>query len=267
MQRFLRMPRLATNYVILSGGEFISKVLAAVALAYLARVLGPKSYGYLEFAIAIYFIVHLFVDSGLSYIGAREIAKDKSQLPRLFVNITLARSILAVTAFLFLALLAAFINQPQEVKTLIFLYGLVMLVLPWLTQYVFQGRDMMQYVALASLTRWSVFAGLVFLLVHAPRQIWLVPVIEGAAQLSVGVILLAAIAHLFGLPRYRARLKEAFALYRKALPIGASELVWAVKIYFATILLGFVIGGEELGWFAAAHRIVIALHAFVWLYF
>ena len=267
MQRILRMPRLATNYVILSGGEFISKVLAAVALAYLARVLGPESYGSLEFAIAIYFIVHLFVDSGLSYIGARELAKDKGQQSKLFVNITLARSVLALTAFVFLALLAMFINQPQEVKTLILLYGLVMFVLPWLTQWVFQGRDMMQYVALASLTRWSVFAGLVFLLVHEPQQIWLVPIIEGAAQLSVAVILMAAIIHIFGFPRYKARLLDAFALYRKAIPIGASELVWAIKMYFATILLGFVIGGVELGWFTAAHRIVVALHAFVWLYF
>ena len=139
----MKLPRLATNYVILSGGEFISKILAAVALAYLARVLGPESYGSLEFAIAIYFIVHLFVDSGLSYIGARELAKDKDKQPKLFVNITMARSILALIAFVFLALLAMFINQPREVKTLIFLYGLVMLILPWLTQWVFQGRDMM----------------------------------------------------------------------------------------------------------------------------
>jgi len=267
MQRILRMPRLATNYVILSGGEFISKVLAAVALAYLARVLGPESYGSLEFAIAIYFVVHLFVDSGLSYIGARELAKDKDKLPRLFVNITLGRSILALIAFVFLALLAMFIHLPREVKTLIFLYGLVMLILPWLTQWIFQGRDMMQYFALASLTRWSVFTGLVFLLVHSSQQIWLVPFIEGAAQLSVAVILMAAIIHLFGFPRYKARILDAFALYRKAIPIGASELVWAIKMYFATILLGFVIGGVELGWFTAAHRIVVALHAFVWLYF
>ena len=267
MQRILRMPRLATNYVILSGGEFISKVLAAVALAYLARVLGPESYGSLEFAIAIYFVVHLFVDSGLSYIGARELAKDKDKLPRLFVNITLARSILALIAFVFLALLAMFIHLPREVKTLIFLYGLVMLILPWLTQWIFQGQDMMQYFALASLTRWSVFTGLVFLLVHGSQQIWMVPFIEGAAQLSVAVILMAAIIHLFGFPRYKARIMDAFALYRKAIPIGASELVWAIKMYFATILLGFVIGGVELGWFTAAHRIVVALHAFVWLYF
>ena len=51
----VRAPRLAANYVILSAGEFIAKVFGAVAFAYLARVLGPQRYGYLEFAIAIIF--------------------------------------------------------------------------------------------------------------------------------------------------------------------------------------------------------------------
>jgi PST family polysaccharide transporter len=56
-------------------------------------------------------------------------------------------------------------------------------------------------------------------------------------------------------------------MFRQALPIGASELVWALKIYFATVLLGSLIYGPEVGWFGAAHRLVISLHAFVWLYF
>jgi O-antigen/teichoic acid export membrane protein len=51
------------------------------------------------------------------------------------------------------------------------------------------------------------------------------------------------------------------------MPIGASELVWAIKVYFATITLGLLLGGAEVGWFAAAHRVVLSLHAFVWLYF
>ena len=37
-------PRLALNYVLLSGGELVAKVLGALAFAYLARVLGPQVY-------------------------------------------------------------------------------------------------------------------------------------------------------------------------------------------------------------------------------
>jgi len=267
MQRLTRIPRLATNYVILSGAEFISKIMAAVALAYLARVLGPQSYGYLEFAIAIYFIFTLIVDSGLSFYGARELAKNDVLLPRLFVHITLIRSILSLLAFIVMALVARFIDQPQSVKVLILLYGLVMFIVPWLIQWVFQGRDMMRFVGLSQLLRWSVFTVAVLLLVREPNQVWYVPLIEGLALLCVALFLLGALLRNFGFPRYRINSREAFGMFRQALPIGASEVVWAVKVYFATILLGFVIGGPELGWFTSAHRVVIALHTFVWLYF
>ena len=153
MQRIIRIPRLATNYVILSGAEFISKIMAAVALAYLARVLGPQSYGYLEFAIAIYFIFTLIVDSGLSFYGARELAKNEALLPRLFIHITLIRSILSLLSFIIMALVARFIDQPQSVKILILLYGLVIFIVPWLIQWVFQGWDMMRFVGLSQLLR------------------------------------------------------------------------------------------------------------------
>lgn len=267
MERIVQIPRLAANYLILSGAEFVSKIIAAIALAYLARVFGPQSYGYLEFAIAIYFIAALMVDCGLSYVGARELAKDNTQLPELFVHITFARTVLAVLVFILLALIAAFINQPSHVKTMILIYGLVMFVLPWLIQWVFQGHDLMKYVGIASVTRWSVFTAAVFCLVKMPDQTWIVPVIEGAALICTAIFLLISLYRLFGFPRYKLKPRYAFILFKKAVPIGASEMVWAVKIYFATILLGFVIGGTALGWFTAAHRIVVALHAFVWLYF
>jgi O-antigen/teichoic acid export membrane protein len=37
--------------------------------------------------------------------------------------------------------------------------------------------------------------------------------------------------------------------------------------YFAIVLLGFYKPGTELGWFGASHRVSMALHTFVWLYF
>jgi O-antigen/teichoic acid export membrane protein len=40
-------------------------------------------------------------------------------------------------------------------------------------------------------------------------------------------------------------------------------LLW----YFATLLMGWLADAEELGWFGASHRVVMALHTFVYLYF
>src|SRR5262249_50275158 len=42
---------------------------------------------------------------------------------------------------------------------------------------------------------------------------------------------------------------------------------WAFMWYFCTVVLGFVFADASLGWFGASHRALMALHAFVWLYF
>jgi len=265
--RRIRFPRLATNYALLSGAEFISKVLGAIAFAYLARVLGPQSYGYLEFIIAIIFFFTLVVDSGLGSYGAREIAKDKNNYARLTTHITLARFLLACVAFVILILITVSFKQPQEIQLLLFFYSLTLFALPTLAQWVFQGQDIMSYVALASIIRWTTFSVGVLVFVKSSDQLLKIPIIEGLAILLTGVFLFGALVFNFGLPRYRIDLGQTFSIFRQAFPIGASELVWAIKVYFGTILLGLVIGGSQLGWYGAANRIVISLHAFVWLYF
>jgi O-antigen/teichoic acid export membrane protein len=166
-----------------------------------------------------------------------------------------------------LAALTAAIDQPWPVKILILLYGLTLFGVPGLLGWVFQGRDSMHYVALASIVRWTTFAAGVFLWVHAPGQIWKVPLVEAGAIGLVVLFYVALLARQFGPLQQGVDLPFARSMIRQAAPIGASELVWATKIYFATVWLGLVVGGAEVGWFGAAHRLVVALHAFVWLYF
>jgi O-antigen/teichoic acid export membrane protein len=262
-----RLSRLAVNFAVLSGGELLSKVFTAVAFAYLARVLGPGEYGQLEFALAIILFFTVLVDGGLSPYGARELAKDPGAAGRLVLHIVLLRCALAAGAFGVLAALTAAIDQPWSVKALVLLYGLTLFGVPGLLGWVFQGRDAMQYVALASIVRWMTFAAGVFLFVHAPGQIWKVPLVEAGAVGLVVLLYIALLARQLGPLRPRVDLPFARSMIRQAAPIGASELVWATKIYFATVWLGLVVGGAEVGLFGAAHRLVVALHAFVWLYF
>jgi O-antigen/teichoic acid export membrane protein len=262
-----RIPRLAANFALLSGGEMVSKLFALAAFVYLARILGPADFGILEFALAIIFFFTLLVDGGLSQYGAREIAKDKDAAARLTAHVIVMRCLYAVVAFGLLAILVMFIDKPWTVKRLILLYGLTLFALPGILSFAFQGYDLMHYVALASIIRWSIFGTSVFLLIHRPDQTWVVPVIEGAAIACVGVFYLLAFSYRFGSLRQRISYKFAFSIFSEALPMGASELVWALKVYLATVLLGLWIGGAEVGWFGAAHRIVISLHTFVWLYF
>lgn len=257
---------LGKNYLVLSSAEFFSKILSAVAFAWLARILGPEMYGQLEFTIAIFFIFGLLVDSGLGFYGAKETARRPDQLNSLFLSITSNRFILALFSVILMNALALHPAIEQSTRNLIFLYSLALLLMPWLTQWVYQGSDRMVPVALASLIRWSVFFGGVVFFVKEAASLWLIPLIEGLAILA-SVLFMAGLL-LPQLKRFSWKLdfRQQWSVWKKALPIGASELVWAIRVYFATLVMGLFIGGQQLGWFTASHRIVIALHAFVWLY-
>jgi O-antigen/teichoic acid export membrane protein len=260
-------PRLGLNYVLLAGGEVFSKLLTTIAFAYVARVFGPAAYGELVFVLAILFFFALLVDCGLSYYGAREVARDAGAVGRLLGPILLDKILLAILAFALLAGLTWLIDAPGSTKTLLLLYGLTLFALPGLLPWPFQGRDRMHVVAGASLLRQCIFAAGVFALVRAPAHVRAMPLVEGVALLSVALYYSIILWRWFAPLRPRIDVRAGMASLSRALPIGASDLAWALRVYAPTAALGMLVGGEQVGWYGAAHRIVISLHTFAWLYF
>jgi O-antigen/teichoic acid export membrane protein len=112
-----------------------------------------------------------------------------------------------------------------------------------------------------------IFASAVFSYVSDPGQAWLVPVIELGAIFCVVILNFAIFRYYLGRFHQRFDLSFTLNLLRQTTPIGLTQLMWGLKVYLPTIMLGLMVGGEAVGWFGAAHRIVVALHSFVWMYF
>jgi O-antigen/teichoic acid export membrane protein len=252
---------------MLSGGEALSKIFAFLAFAYLARLLGPDTFGDIEFALAVTLFFNLIVEGGLGILGAREIAKDEKSVLSLTFHVVIIRCFLAVGAFLLLLVFAVISQKSEQEKHLVILYGLTLFGTPGLLQWVFQGLDRMQWVAISTVIRWSFFAGFVFLFIFDPKQVWVVPLIELGVIGCVVVFNFGVFRYFFGPLWQRFDFSFCLFLLRQAIPIGLTQVTWGLRAYLPIIMLGLMVGGETVGWFGAAHRIVIALHAFVWMYF
>lgn len=260
---------LALNFALLSAGESLAKLLTFAAFAYLARALGAGSYGVLEFVLASMVFFTLPADLGLGAYGAREIARAPHRVHTLLCEITQTRILLAGASFLLLLGFAALLPKPAEVKLLLGIYGLSLLLSPALLQWFFQAHDRMHLVALASILRQAVFAGGLFLFFKPGDSVLWVGLFEMASVAAVAAFCLAIVRLRMGytLPCPTWRLAPLLPHVRQGLPIGLTELAWAFMWYFATVLLGLIFSDESLGWFGAAHRVLMALHTFVWLYF
>lgn len=265
----LRSAGRAGNYVILSAAEAAGKLLNFAAFTHLGRALGPEQYGLLEFVIAVMAFFTLAADLGLSVCGAREVAKNPCLAPSLAGEIVFARG--ALTFLTVAALFAGLLWLPvsEAARLLFYLYAFSLFGSPLLIQWYFQGREAMAWVAAASVIRNGVFAGLVLGAIRSGSPLWYVGWIECTAVACTAAFCLAAAWRRFGLNVFsvQVKLRSAWRRLREAVPLGLAELTWAAMWYLPTTLLGFWRTDASLGWFGASHRVVMALHTFVWLYF
>jgi O-antigen/teichoic acid export membrane protein len=110
---------------------------------------------------------------------------------------------------------------------------------------------------------------LLFLFFRAGTPFAVIGAIEIASVAAAALYCLYIARYRLKIPLPRPALHPGHPLdhFRQGLPIGLTELAWAFMWYFATVVLGLIFEDESLGWFGASHRMLMALHTFVWLYF
>jgi O-antigen/teichoic acid export membrane protein len=247
-------------------GEGVAKLAGFVAFAYLARTLPPERYGAVELAAAITMLFFLVVDFGFAPVGARELARDGTQVRWLAAAIPTLRLGLALASVAGIAVASLFLDQPEETRTLVRVFALSLLMAPWILNWLFQGLGRMLVVAAAQALRMAAFALLVFVVVSPVAPLWHAGAAELAAATILALYYLAMQASIAGTPQLSADVPRLVRLLRDAAPIGVSRILWATSQYAGTVILAAFAPASEVAWYGAAHRLATALGAFVQLY-
>jgi O-antigen/teichoic acid export membrane protein len=260
--------KLAANFSFLVFGETISKILTFAAFALLARSFGPEEFGHLEFVLAVMIFGTLLVDFGANPLGSREVAKAPGRLGEIVASIVGMRVMLSVVTYgLLFGFTLIFLRDKPQLRNLLLLYGLSLFFIPLFLQFVFQGLEKMKWVAIASVIRQVAFASGVFFIVLNVKRLWSAACVEIAAVMGLALYCLYMLKSRIKVAGFKTNVSMIRATFKEALPIGLSDITWAFMWYFATILLGLLTSGREVGWFSAAHRPVMTIHTFIWLYF
>jgi O-antigen/teichoic acid export membrane protein len=258
--------KLGRDLLVLSGGQFVSKVVGFVAFAYLARTLGPESYGVVEYAVGLTIFFAMLIDWGLGPIGVRELAAKPEKAESLAALISGARLMIACVAIPVLGLVAYWSSQPETAVKLVWLYALSLLAVAWKQDWLLQGREMMNAAAFAELLRTCAFAAVVVLFVRSEIDILYVGLSEIAAVGLTAAYYLRTQSQQICPVRLRFAPKEVAQLIREGFSIGLSNVVSAFVQYAPLFLVANLVGGVSLAWFGASHRIVISLVTFSWIY-
>jgi O-antigen/teichoic acid export membrane protein len=254
------------NFLSLTFADFFNKALAFLGVAYLARVLKAEGFGKIEFAQAIIVYFLLVVNQGFSVFGTREIAKDKTWI-RIYVNqIMTMRLLLCLVSYILLVIFVLCINQPNEVKRLFLIYGFTLFTFSLTLDWVFQGIEKMEYVAIGRIITQVVYVGGLFLLVKRYDQLLRVPVIQVVGAITGAMFLLYTFIKKYGGIKLSYDLNLWKQILKQSMPMGVSFLVIQLYYSFDSVMLGFMKGTTVVGWYNAAYKIVLLFIGFATLF-
>ena len=247
----------ARNFLTLGSGEAIARLIAFAATVYVARVLGPESYGIIELAAAVALYFSRIADFGIDLgVGVREIAARRSDLSELAPVVLTARILVSIVLVVLLAVFGLLVLPPAEGRVLA-VYGISLIAVGASTRWIHIGLEKTAWVSLARTVGELLMVGLVFAFVRSSEDLVRVPMAKVVGDLTA-VLIMAWLVRRFGI-RLSARLDWSLLkpLVRRAWPLVLAALL-GLMIYNSDLIFIRLFTGRSasVGYYAAAYTLI-----------
>lgn len=251
--------RTAKNSFWVLLGRSCGKLLEFITFVYLARVLTASGFGLFSFAQAILMYLLLFVDSGLSILGIREIAQNRKKLGKIGANIFALRLILAAILFFISIIIVIVVPAPLPVKYLLALTFLMVFPRALNSEWVYQGLEKMELMSVSRVLEQAIFFVLVVLTIKNLNDILAIPVAQliGGALTSL-IFFFLLIKYFMPLSFKNVDFSNWTNLFFLSVPLGVSSIFIQIYINLDVIMLGFMKNTEVVGWYNAAYKLFFA---------
>jgi O-antigen/teichoic acid export membrane protein len=245
---------LSKNFIWLAAANIVSSLFGITLFIYLARVLGPDSFGYISYALTIAFFLANFVDMGLSTYGIREIAKNASRVSDYASEIVSFRFLMASILFFLLIIATLLSTHLFILKMVIIASSLMLFTFALATEWVFQGIEKMRMVLISFFVTSALQLTLTYLFVKSPADLFKAPVIYFAATIPILLIYLKILN--FRVLLRIDDIKKMMAYLSSALVIWSISIFAQVYNGLDVFILGLFRPIQEVGYFTIARRVI-----------
>ncbi len=251
--------KLRKNIAALSILQLLNYALPLAVVPYLGRVLGPAHYGLLVFGQATVNYANSITDYGFNLSATRLIARhrqDRAVLSRIFWSTLAAKALLMVGCFLALACLTAIVPLFHANAALIAACSLLVVGNVMFPQWFFQGMEEMRAITVAQSAAKLLLIPLVFILVKNDTQFVRAAAIQSGTAVLAGLLGIPLLMRRTPLQWYRPRLSDVMEALREGWNVFISTAAIFVYTSTNTMVLGFLSGAVQVGYFGAADRII-----------
>jgi PST family polysaccharide transporter len=248
----------ATSLMAVQAGSYI---LPLINIPYLLRVIGPEHYGLVAFSQAVMAYFVTLNDYGFNLSATRELAvrrDDRALRSELYSAVMAIKCSLCLVSFVILCALVRFVPRFHSDRAVFFAsFGIVVgtMLFP---QWFFQGIEKMYWISMVNLTANLIFTLGIYFLVRRSSDYLIAAMIQAAGKVVAGIlglIILFSTEHVEltvpTLAQIRHRLFDGWHLFMSTA---------AATLYTSSnaVVLGFVCGMTEVGYFSAAYKVFAA---------
>jgi O-antigen/teichoic acid export membrane protein len=259
------MRRTVTGFAALAAATLFAQVIGFFMLAVIARRLGPSDVGSYSFALNLMGYFAIPANFGVTALATRDLAQDPSRLKPLLGEVVTLQAVLCVVPYLVLVALAPVIAADETSETLIPIVGLTFAIEAASLGWVLFGVQRFGIAAMARALGAVVFAVLALAFVHEGDTTelgW----IHLAGVAATSVVTAIAVLRLAGRPVFAAGPRALARRFRLGIPLGISAVMISIYYTVDSLLLGYLRDVEEVGQYAVAYRIPLAILAFAGLW-
>ncbi len=254
--------RIASNFLTLSAAEIACRGTSVLVTLSLAKVLGKAGYGRIEFAFNVVFWLVLLVRNGCEVIAARELARHPRLIRPLVNHLFFIKVALAAALFLALAVVGACTLTDPADRTILALYGLMLLTTALGIDFVYRGMERMGLIAVSLYVRTAIYAlGVWFWVGDATRIAW-VPAWLAAGEACGIALVWAFYARQYGLPRPQLSGRFLRVFLRRCRPVLMIQVAQTVLGSVDLMVVGLMCSWDDVGLYGAPHRMVTAVLTF-----
>lgn len=246
------------NFLQLGSGELFTRLITFFATIYIARILGPESYGIVGFALAVTLYLNWFTDFGIEMLAPREIARDPERIRDLAPTLVAARTLIAIACAIGLAVFS-WLFLPEPDATVLAVCGLTLLPVGLGVRWIFFGMEKMGPVAIARTLGELLRLLLVVILVTGSDTVAQVPLAQFIGEL-LAALLLMRWARRFGFRfSWRIDWQQILPVFHRARSLMLTALMGLVIYNSDLVILRVFREVEEIGFYLAAYTLIILL--------
>lgn len=245
--------------VILYGINTLTAILCPViTFPYAARVLLPEGIGAVNFLNSIVGYIVLLTNLGIPMYAVREVAKyrdDKLSRDKTTLELMLLSMVLCVIGYMTVWILAEFVPQIHRQASLFYILSLSILFNTIGVNWFYQGIEDFKFITIRAIIIRTITTAALFIFVRDSSDILIYGII--LVGFTVGNNLINFL-HLRKYLNYNLiRLKELNVIrhIKPALQVFVLNLITNLSLHLNSIMLGFLSGDEEVGYFTAGTKI------------